>query len=159
MKLDQLKGIIREEVQSAVRQELKEIIVEAVEIASRPSDKPVEKVQEQVTSTPQQNIDRKQLAELIGLKEPPKQINIKFSENNKLDEMLQQTRQEMSGGDYKNIISATSDMVAKPNFANTMASQMGMTGAQPGLDISSLDFVSKAKKVYDKAVEKSKNKL
>lgn len=159
MKLDQLKGIIREEVQSAVRQELKEIIVEAVEIASRPSDQPAEKVQEQVTSTPQQNIDRKQLAELIGLKEPPKQTNIKFSENRKLDEMLQQTRQEMSGGDYKNIINATSDMISKPNFANTMASQMGMTGEQVGLDISSLDFVNKAKKVYDKAVEKSQNKL
>lgn len=159
MKLDQLKGLIREEVQLAVRQELKDIIVEAVEIASRPSEKLVEKVQEQVISTPQQNMDRKQLAELIGLKEPPKQTTVKFSENKKLDEVLQNTRQEMSGVDYKNMVSATSDMVTKPNFANTMASQMGMTETQPGLDISSLDFVNKAKKIYDKAIEKNQNKL
>lgn len=158
MKLDQLKGIIREEVQSAVRQELKEIIVEAVEIASRPTDQPAVKAQEQVTNTPEQEINRKQLAELIGLREPPKQTTIKFSENSKLDEMLQQTRQDMSGGEYKNVINATSDMVSKPNFANTMASQIGLTGEQPGLDISSLDFVKKAKNVYDKAVEKSQNK-
>lgn len=39
---------------------------------------------------------------------------------------------------------------------------MGMTenkGPMPGIDISKLDFVSKAKAVLDKSYEKDKNRL
>ena len=39
-------------------------------------------------------------------------------------------------------------MVKKPNFASSMASTMGMTGNQPGIDISQLDFVKNAKTIY-----------
>lgn len=159
MKLDQLKKLIREEVRSAVRDEVRDIVVEAVEIASRPAANTSEEIQEQVEKPVTKQLDRKELAELIGLKEPPKQTNIKFTDNQPLQQMLEQTQREMTGNDYRSVVNATSNIVNKPNFANTMASQMGMTGTQPGIDISSLDFVSKAKAVYDKAVEKSKNKL
>jgi len=44
MKLDQLRKIIREEVRSAMQGELKDIITEAVKIASEPTTKPSVKV-------------------------------------------------------------------------------------------------------------------
>jgi hypothetical protein len=53
-------------------------------------------------------------------------------------------------------------MVKKPNFANTMASNMGMTessGPKAGIDISKLDFVKNAKAVFDASVQKDKQKF
>ena len=75
--------------------------------------------------------------------------------------MLEQTRASMTGTEYKNIYAGTSDMVQKPNFASSMATNMGMTDSQgpmPGLDISKLNFVKKAGKVYNASVEKDKAK-
>ena len=76
-------------------------------------------------------------------------------------EMLNQTKASMTSEEFKNVYSGTSDMVQKPNFASMMASNMGMTeqkGPMPGLDISQFDFVKKAGAVYNKAVEKDKQK-
>ena len=53
---------------------------------------------------------------------------------------------------------AKGGMVKKPNFASAAAASMGMTGAQPGLDISKLDFVQKAKSVLDASYSKDKNR-
>lgn len=160
MKLDQLREVIRQEVRSAVKQELKDIIVEAVEIASRPENNTVQESSNHIPiQASQPKLNRQELAEMIGLKTPPKQTNIQFSKDKNIQELLSDTHKSMSGEDYRNVINANSNMVSKPNFAGTMASQMGMSGNYPGLDISSLGFVQKAKQVYDKAVEKSQNKL
>ena len=43
MKLDQLRKIIREEVRSAVKEELQDVMNEAVKYASTPYEKPVPK--------------------------------------------------------------------------------------------------------------------
>ena len=40
MKLDQLRKIIREEVKAAVKEELQEMLTEAVRVASQPDAKP-----------------------------------------------------------------------------------------------------------------------
>jgi len=160
MKLDQLREVIRQEVRSAVKEELKDIVIEAVEIASRPEKKPESSSsKENPMQDSKPTFNRQELAEMIGLKTPPKQTNIKFSEDKNLQELLSDTHSNMTGDDYKNVINATSNSVPKPNFASTVASQMGMSDSQPGLDISSLGFVQKAKQVYDKAVEKSQSKL
>ena len=45
MKLDQLRKIIREEVRSAVKEELQDVMNEAVKFASAPYEKPVPKNQ------------------------------------------------------------------------------------------------------------------
>ena len=77
-----------------------------------------------------------------------------------LEEMLQQTAQQMTSEDAKHIAGA--GQVTKPNFASSMASQMGMTqnsGPMPGIDISQLDFVKKAKAVLDLSNEKDQNKI
>ena len=145
MKLDQLRKIIREEVRSAVKDELQDMLTEAVKVASEPAKS--------------SNLDYKAV----------KQKDLKRSWSTgrmnpgtvPLEEMLNMTKQQMSGEDYKNVINADSSMVAKPNFASSMASNMGMTESTrplPGIDISKLDFVSKAKAVLDKAYEKDRNR-
>ena len=137
MKLDQLRKIIREEVRAAVKEELQEVMNEAVKVASAPT--------KQVSSTYTQ-----------VPKGQPKKWSVGKSAT--LDEMLQQTAQTMSSDDARNF---SQSGVKKPNFASSMGAQMGMTenaGPMPGLDISKLDFVSKAKKVYDASIQKDKNR-
>ena len=156
MKLDQLRKIIREEVRAAVKEELQEVMNEAVKIASTPTK--MQPAPEAGTSdwSAAKKASKHELAEMMGLKTPPKATNIKFSSNKGLQEALAQTHAEMTGEDFKNVFAGSSDMVKKPNFASSMATTMGMTGSQPGLDISQLDFVKKAKKVFDLSNEKSR---
>ena len=136
MKLDQLRSIIREEVRSAVKEELQEVMNEAVKAASAPNT----------------------------LTAPAKTIQVKKqvpTSTKPLMEMLEQTKANMSPSEYKNIYAGTADMVQKPNFASSMANQMGMTNPSanaPGMDISQLDFIKKAGKVYKRSVEKDKEK-
>ena len=135
MKLDQLRQIIREEVRAAVKEELQEVMNEAVKAASTPQQSP------SYTQVP---------------KGQPKKWSVGKSAT--LDEMLNATKMTMSGEDYSNIIGGAG--VHKPNFASTMATQMTMesSGPAPGIDISKLDFVSKAKSVLDASYKKDKQK-
>ena len=76
-------------------------------------------------------------------------------------EMLNQTKASMTQNEHKNLSVGSNDMVQRPNFASTVASNMGMTesrGAMPGLDISQFDFVKKAGDVYKASVVKDKQK-
>ena len=137
MKLELLKKIIREEVRAAVKEELQEVMNEAVKYASTPT-KPTDVYQ---------TVEKGQ----------PKKWSVGKSAS--LDEMLQATKSEMTGEDFNNINGGGG--VQKPNFASSMASNMGMTensGPMPGIDISKLDFVSKAKQVLDAAVQKDKTR-
>ena len=143
MKLDQLRKIIREEVKAAVKEELQDMLNEAVRVASQPaSNTGVQKFE-----TP------------TKIQEVQKPIP---SSTDPIMEMLNQTKASMTSEEYKNVYTGTSDMVQKPNFASMMASNMGMTenrGPAPGLDISQFDFVKKAGDVYKKSVEKDKQKF
>lgn len=137
MKLDQLRKIIREEVKAAVKEELQEVMNEAVRIASEP-----------------------QVNEVA----PAKQVHVQRSiptSTDPITEMLNQTKASMTNEEYRNVYTGTSDMAQKPNFASMVASNMGMTenkGPMPGLDISQFDFVKKAGEVYKKSLEKDKAK-
>ena len=154
MKLDQLRKIIREEVRAAVKEELQDVINEAVKIASTPTKmQPAPKAGTSDWSTAKKP-NKQELAEMIGLKTPPKATNIKFSKNESINTMLQQTKDSMTNEEYRQVFGGTSDMVQKPNFASSMANQMGMSGGQSGIDISQLDFVKKAKAIYDLSNEK-----
>jgi len=151
MKIDQLRKIIREEIKTAFREELQEVLTEAVKIASEPViEKP---------SVAVKKPSKQELAELIGIKTPPKSTNVEFTKDSGINEMLKQTQANMTSEEYKQVFNGTSDMVQKPNFASAMANQMGMSNAQPGVDISKLDFVSKAKSIYDASIKKDKQKL
>ena len=140
MKLDQLRKIIREEVKAAVKEELQEMLTEAVRVASQPDAKP--NVQKFESQTKIQEVQTAKSSDPIA-------------------EMIKQTKASMSNDEYRNVISGTSDMVQKPNFAEMMASNMGMVDSSrpaPGLDISQFDFVKKAGAVYKASVEKDKQK-
>lgn len=145
MKLDQLRKIIREEVRAAVKEELQEVMNEAVRIASAPNVEDTNKYKP---------VTQKDLSRTWSTGE----MN---SGTVPIQEMLNQTRATMTSAEYKNVYSGTSDMVQKPNFASMMASDMGMTepkGPMPGLDISQFDFIKKAGAVYNASVEKDKQK-
>lgn len=133
MKLNQLRKIIREEVKAAVKEELQDMLNEAVKVASNPST-------------------AKQVV-------PKSSITKTSSNSNSIDNLMEQTRTAMTGNDYKQVFNGTSDMVQKPNFASMMANSMGMknpSNNQVGLDISQFDFVKKAGKVFNASVEKDK---
>jgi hypothetical protein len=136
MKLDQLRKIIREEVRSAVKEELQDILNEAVKHASAPV---VEHKQTKVEAP------------------KPSKMN-PVAGKTSIDDMLEMTKKSMTNEEYKNVFSGTSDMVTgMPNMASTMANQMSMNaGRQPGIDISNLDFVNKAKAVLDASNKKQK---
>jgi hypothetical protein len=140
MKLDQLRKIIREEVKAAVKEELQEMLTEAVRVASQPDAKP--NVQKFESQTKIQEVQTAKSSDPIA-------------------EIINQTKASMNNDQYRNVISGTSDMVQKPNFAEMMASNMGMVDSgrpAPGLDISQFDFVKKAGAVYKASVEKDKQK-
>ena len=132
MKLDQLRKIIREEVRAAVKEELQDVMNEAVKFASTP--------------TKMQQIPKGQ----------PKKWSVGRSAT--LDEMLSATRAEMTPQEASNIMGGSG--VHKPNFAQSMATQMTMEnqGPMPGIDISKLDFVAKAKSVFDASLKKDKSR-
>lgn len=134
MKLNQLRKIIREEVRSAVKEELQDILNEAVKHASAPV---VEHKQTKVEAP------------------KPSKMN-PVAGKTSIDDMLEMTKKSMTNEEYKNVFSGTSDMVTgMPNMASTMANQMSMNaGRQPGIDISNLDFVNKAKAVLDASNKK-----
>ena len=137
MKLNQLRKIIREEVRSAVKEELQDILNEAVKHASTPV---VENKQQKVTMP------------------TPSKLN-PVAGNKSIDEMLKQTAEGMTNEDYRTVFNGTSDMVqGMPNMAASMANQMGMSSAQPGMDISQLDFVKKAGQVFKASNEKDKQR-
>lgn len=134
MKLDQLRKIIREEVRSAVKEELQDILNEAVKHASAPV------------------VEHKQTK--VEVPKPSKMNPV--AGKTSIDDMLEMTKKSMTNEEYKNVFSGTSDMVTgMPNMASTMANQMSMNaGNQPGIDISNLDFVNKAKAVLDASNKK-----
>lgn len=139
MKLDILRKVIREEVKKAIKEELQDMLTEAVKIASTPS-KPSVNDSNQYKSVTQKDIKRQWSTGPLNPGTVP------------LEEMLNQTATSMTSEDYRNVVNATSDMVQAPGMANTVASNLGMGGGPaPGLDISQLDFVKKAKNVLDAA--------
>ena len=139
MKLDQLRKIIREEVRAAVKEELQDVMNEAVKYASTPETRKPTNVYEPV------------------IKGQPKKWSTGKSAS--LDEMLQMTKSEMTPQEASEIMGGTG--VQKPNFAKSMITQMNMEnkGPMPGIDISKLDFVGKAKSVLDASYKKDKNRV
>ena len=144
MKLDQLRKVIREEVKAAIKEELSDILAEAVEIASRPTKFQEVKELDHKWSTPAKK------------KVTPPAIK---TGNSALDSILKETQSEMTGADAKNILGHSPQV--KPTMASQgLSSLMQESSApMPGIDISKLDFVNKAKSVLDAAYKKDKAKL
>ena len=136
MKLDQLRKIIREEVKAAVKEELQDVMNEAVKYASTPTK------ETQVYQTVE--------------KGQPKKWS--YGKSSTLDEMLQQTASEMTTEDYRTVVNANSAGVQAPNFAQRTASQL--SGAGAGLDLSAIPGLdlSRSKAILDAANKKDKQR-
>lgn len=148
MKLDTLRKVIREEVKAAIKEELQDMLNEAVKVASAPSTSNVQNTN-QYKPVVQKDLSKTWSTGEINTGTIP------------LEEMLNQTQREMTNEDYKQITGATSPSV-NTSTSNMMANQMGLTensGPMPGIDISKLDFVKKAKGIYDLANKKTNGQL
>ena len=146
MKANELRKLIREEVRAAVKEELQDMLTEAVKAASAPD---INNSKNNYREVKQKDLKRTWSVGKMNPGTVP------------LEEMLNQTRASMSGEDYRNVVHGTSGMVKKPNFASNIATDMGLTensGPVTGIDISKLDFVKNAKAVLDKSYEKDRNK-
>lgn len=140
MKVSELRKIIREEVRSAIKEELSEVLSEAVNIASTPV-------------ALKENKPFKNLKPTFA----PKKAEPSFKTGNStIDEMLKQTAKQSTGEELKQVMGASG-----PSVASTVGHQMmrESQGPQPGLDISKLDFVNKAKAVLDAAYSKDNKKV
>lgn len=136
MKLDQLRQIIREEVRAAVKEELQDMLNEAVKIASTPDTKPS-----------------------LGYTPVPKGQPKKWSTGRSatLEEMLAVTKQQMTGQDFNDVLGYQRPNA--PNFATQNAVKLGLNETPlPGIDITKLPFMNKAKAILDASIQKDKER-
>ena len=134
MKLDQLRKIIREEVKAAVKEELQEMLNEAVKVASKPD-----------TSAGYKPVTQKDISKTWSTG--------KISNGTvPLEEMINQTKAEMTNEDYRTIVNASSNMV--PNYAQRQVSG----GGGAGLDLNAIPGFNPAKNkaILDAANKKDK---
>ena len=147
MKLNLLRKLIREEVRAAVKEELQDMLNEAVKYASS-----IPETNKNTAGTNYREVKQKDLARTWS-------VGKMNTGTVPLGEMLSQTQAAMTGEDYNNVMNNIG--VPKPNFTSKVATDMGLTehsGPQPGIDISKLDFVKKAKAVLDKSYEKDQSR-
>lgn len=141
MKLQQLRDVIGQEVKAAIKEELQDMLNEAVKIASQ--------VQ---TETQQPKAVQEQFTNY-----QPKETNL-YKTGDPIQDLLQETRTSMTGEQYRDVYAGTSNMVTKPNLSQTTASQIDATGLEPGLDLNKLPFAKKAGAVFKKSLEKDKKR-
>ena len=152
MKLDQLRKVIREEVKTAIKEELQEIMNEAVRAASEPEK------QTFYEEAPYGGYKGPHTTNLASTRETTENLQ---ESGDPIMDILNQTQANMTSGNHNTPSQPTHDMVNKPNFASMMASNMGMNenaGPLPGIDLSQLDFVKKAGAIYNKSIENDKQK-
>jgi len=142
MKLEELRKVIREEVEKAFKDQLKEVLIEAVQIASTPSTLKTE----QKTTT----------KEFTNFKTPTAQPKKYIPSGNPIEDMLQMTKANMTSADAAAIMG---EGVHMPNMASSVAHQMNLGGGnQPGIDLSQLPFIAKAKTLLEAANQKDKQR-
>lgn len=141
MKLEELKQIIRTEVKAAIREELKEILVEAVEIASRPENN--------VKGEEKTSIEK--IARPVLSSRGPRPSVPKVG----IEAILESTRKSMTGEDLTALVGEGSRV--NTGAAVSVAHQMGFT-EEGGLDLSKLGFVKKAKTVLELAEQKDRER-
>ena len=134
MKLDLLKKLIKEAVKEAVREELQTILSEDI--------KPAQTQPSTVTKYEKYT--------------PP--VARPIPTGNPIADLMNETKYSMTQGEYKSMVSATSDMVQAPGLGMN-AIEGFRQGPEPGLDISQFDFINKAASVYKASVEKDKQRL
>jgi hypothetical protein len=133
MKLDVFKKLIKEAVKEAVREELETILSEGV--GTIPSTPVVKHV------TPQNTY------------KPP--VTNPVRTGDPIMDILNETRASMTQESYRDLVSATSDMVQAPGLGMNPIESF-QAGPAPGLDLSTLNFTKNAGAIFKASVEKDK---
>jgi hypothetical protein len=129
MKLDLLKKLIKEAVKEAVREELESILSEDI----KPVKAPIS------TVTKYENY------------KPP--VIRPVSTGDPIMDLLNETRHNMTSGEYQNIVGGNSAMVDGGDYSGYSQ------GPEPGIDLSQLDFIKNAGAIFKASVEKDKQRL
>ena len=133
MKLDVFKKLIKEAVKEAVREELEIILSEDVKSTSTAP------TVHQVTK--HENY------------KPP--VTKPAKTGDPIMDILNETRASMTQESYRDLVSATSDMVQAPGLGMNPIESF-QAGPAPGLDLSTLNFTKNAGAIYKASVEKDK---
>jgi hypothetical protein len=133
MKLDVFKKLIKEAVKEAVREELEIILSEDVKNTSTTPA---------VTHITPQSTYRPPVANPVKTGDP-------------IMDILNETRASMTQESYRDLVSATSDMVQAPGLGMNPIESF-QTRPAPGLDLSTLSFAKNAGAIYKASVEKDK---
>jgi hypothetical protein len=147
MKAAEFAKLIKEAVRSAVREELAELLQEAVTVASTPQVAQTTEVRTRTLgksgTTPHVQSSTAHTSEPTVLKP--------------IDQLLEETRLNFTSADAKVFVNSAQrdflNLEGRP--AAAVATQLGM-GA--GVDISQLPFVKKAKEVLDLSYQKDKSR-
>lgn len=134
MKADVFKKLIKEALREVIREEL------LMDLSER-----------KVTPSPQVN----QVTKYENYKPT---VSKPVPSGDPIMDLLQETRYSMSQGEYKELISATSDMVSAPGPGGNPIEQFRQ-GPEPGLDISQFDFMMRAGDVFKASIEKDKQRF
>jgi hypothetical protein len=134
MKADVFKKLIKEALREVIREEL------LMDLSER-----------KVTPSPQVN----QVTKYENYKPT---VSKPVPSGDPIMDLLQETRYSMSQGEYKELISATSDMVSAPGLGGNPIEQFRQ-GPEPGLDISQFDFMMRAGDVFKASIEKDKQRF
>ena len=135
MKLDLLKKLIKEAVKEAVREELAIILSE--------DTKPVKAQVQHVTK----------YAEHKPVVAKP------IPTGNPIMDLMNETKYTMTQGEYRELVSATSDMVQAPGLGMNPIAENFRPGPEPGLDITQFDFMMRAGDVYKASVRKDNERF
>lgn len=133
MKTEVFKKLIKEAVREVLREELGDVLTEA-------PNKQVSKVTKYEPYTPPQKA--------------------RISTGDPIADLLNETKAEMVGDEYRTAYSGMSDMVSAPGLAmNPIMVEESFARPEPGLDISQFDFVKNAAAVFKASQEKDKQRF
>jgi hypothetical protein len=161
--LNAFRKIIREEVQKAIQEEVRDIILDAVIIASTPksASAPVqanENFRALTILSPNGTGTGTTVNSLLttgtSTDTVKTDIRAKFQAMNPIEQMLEETKLNFTSADAKNFSGNIQ------NKAGAMAHELGMMsdGPHPGLDLSSLPFLNKAKSILDVSKQKDRER-
>lgn len=146
--LSDLKKIIGEEVKKAVRAELKDLILEAVEIASRP---------EQKHSKPVYSENVQRTVQVV----PKRKEENRSTSNNMVQNILAETAASMTSEDYENIYGTSTKASLAESYSDLGEEDTVIEDSVPsvGIDLDNLpSFVKNAKAILDASIAKDRER-
>jgi hypothetical protein len=169
--LNALSRLIRKEVKAAIQEEVRDIIIEAVRVASTPSSPSVPLqanenfrastiLRPNSTGVTTSTTNHSLLSTATSTDTAKVDIRAKFQAMNPIEQMLEETKLSFSSADARNF--SAPSIHPGQSTAGAMAHELGMIGnhssAGTGIDLSSLPFLKNAKTILDLSKQKDKLK-